>query len=51
MNDLKNIQLCGCCRRIMPAFSKGLFCPECLKVLNDVKKNGTTTKIGDTNGK
>ena len=51
MNDLKNIRLCECCRRIIPAFSRGLFCPDCIKALNEDKKNVTPFKIGGTNGK
>lgn len=51
MNDLKNVRLCECCRRIMPNFSKGLFCNDCISKLNDEQKNGTHFKIGGPNGK
>jgi predicted amidophosphoribosyltransferase len=48
---IQNIRLCECCRRVMPVSYSGLFCPDCIKALNDDKKNGTTFKIGGTNGK
>lgn len=48
---IQNIRLCECCRRVMPVFYNGLFCPDCIKALNDDKKNGPTFKIGVTNGK
>lgn len=51
MIDLKNVRLCECCRRKMPDNSRGLFCPDCIKVLNDDKKNGTPFKIGGPNAK
>lgn len=51
MNDLKNFRLCECCRRIMPNFSKGLFCNECIRAFNEDQKNGTPFKIGGPNAK
>lgn len=32
---IQNVKLCECCRRIMPAFSIGLFCEDCK---NDFKE-------------
>lgn len=47
----QNIRRCECCHRVMPASVIGLFCPDCIKALNDDKKNKTTLTIWLPNGK
>ena len=47
----QNIRLCECCRRVMPEDVIGLFCPDCIKALNDDKKNTTTLNLWVPNAK
>ena len=46
---IKNIRICEMCKR--PNTIETLFCPACIKLLNELKKNGTPFKIGGPNGK
>lgn len=46
---IHNIRLCEMCKRPNPINT--LFCPDCMKSLDELKKNKTNFKIGGQNGK
>lgn len=46
---IQNVRICEMCKRPNPI--KTLFCPACIKLLNELKKNGTPFKIGGPNAK
>lgn len=46
---IQNIRLCEMCKR--PNALNTLFCTDCMKLLDELKKNGTPFKIGGSNGK
>lgn len=46
---IQNIRLCEMCKRPNPLNT--LFCPDCMKLLDELKKNRTPFKIGGPNGK
>jgi hypothetical protein len=41
---IHNIRICEMCKRPNPIDT--LFCPACIKLLNELKKKGTPFKIG-----
>lgn len=44
---IHNIRICEMCKRPNPINT--LFCPECMKLLDELKKKGTPFKIGGPN--